>query len=412
MNGNTNVQVNGISAETDAWIRRDWAISIAFLASFLLPTTLYFVSSAPTTQDGITVSAIVTCIVVGHLLMIRWWSRETFTDIAQMPRQRHAIIATYGLLNIALWFVLISYSMTFMFGLSGLFPTINSKVPFRSAIPLNLLLLLLMVLAFFGGRWNHLPQLSPYFLLMFFATAVPTMTIYGWIWSVIQQSGERRDLIQQLAQVRRELLAAERHTGVLEERQRLAREIHDTLAQGFTSIVMNLEAAEQADDMLNSTTQTHLERARTTARESLEQSRRVIADLRPQPLEDGSFTDAIHRTVANWSAKGNVPAHSSVTGSPLPLSAEAELALLRAVQESLNNVRKHASAQSVNVTLSYMDDVVMLDVQDDGVGMAAPAREDSFGLQAMRERIAMLKGTLEIESAQNQGTTVVVTVPV
>jgi len=219
------------------------------------------------------------------------------------------------------------------------------------------------------------------------------------------------------------LLEQARHVAVLEERQRLAREIHDTLAQGFTGIVMHLEAAEGALPGDLAAVQHHLEQARNMARTSLEEARRLVWALRPKPLEQAPLPEALTRVVERWSRESGIPAEVTVTGTPAPLRPEAEVTVLRAAQEALANVHKHARASQVAVTLSYMDDLVVLDVQDDGVGFdpAVEPGEGSepseglgggFGLRAMRERVARLGGRLLIESAPGEGTTVVVEVPV
>jgi signal transduction histidine kinase len=211
------------------------------------------------------------------------------------------------------------------------------------------------------------------------------------------------------------LMEQARQTGVLQERQRLAHEIHDTLAQGFTSIVMHLEAAEQALPPEHPTVQRHLDLARKTARKSLTQARRVVQALRPEPLEQASLPEAINRVVARWSEESSIPAHTTLTGDPQPLHPEVEVTLLRVTQEALANVRKHAQAGQVNVTLSYMADVIVLDVQDDGVGMnhtpVTDATSGGFGLTAMRERVEQLHGSLLIESVPGEGTTLVVEIP-
>lgn len=216
------------------------------------------------------------------------------------------------------------------------------------------------------------------------------------------------------------LVEREKQAAVLDERQRLAREIHDTLAQGFTSIVMHLEAAEGAMPGEWPAVQQHLDQARRTARESLLQARRLVWALRPAILERTSLPTAVERVVARWMADTGIAARATITGMACPLPTAAEIALLRAVQEALANVRKHARAGQVAVTLSYMGDLVVLDVQDDGVGfdpaeVQAPPAVDAhggFGLAAMRERLEQLGGTLLVESAPGEGTTLVVEVPV
>ena len=246
-----------------------------------------------------------------------------------------------------------------------------------------------------------------------------TAILFGyWIHTIIVQSSERKNLIQQLERTRAELAESERAAGISAERQRLAHEIHDTLAQGFISIIMQLEAAEQAMLDGSPTLEGHLGQARQTARESLEQARRVVNDLRPEILESAPFDDAVRRVVADWSAQNGVAAVFTRTGDIYPLHPGVEVTLLRAAQEALANVRKHAQAANVQATLSYLGDVVILDVQDDGAGFvmqeADHKRDDSggFGLVAMRERVEQLGGELLIESEPGGGTTVAVSIPV
>jgi signal transduction histidine kinase len=210
-----------------------------------------------------------------------------------------------------------------------------------------------------------------------------------------------------------------RQIGVLAERQRLARKIHDTLAQGFTSIVMHLEAAEQALPASPETALGHIDWARGTARESLAEARRVVWALRPDILEGASLPEAIEHLVGRWSEESGVTASTDVTGTARPLPTHAEATLLRATQEALANVRKHARARNVAVTLSYMVDMVALDVRDDGVGFdpAQNPRDNGnaaggFGLAAMRERVEQQGGKLIIESVPGEGATLVVELPI
>ena len=218
------------------------------------------------------------------------------------------------------------------------------------------------------------------------------------------------------------LVEEARRAGVLVERQRLAREIHDTLAQGFTSIIMSLTAAEMAQHPFTAgaVPARHLEEARRTARESLAEARRLVWALRPEALDRHSLPEALERLAGEWSGETGVRARATTTGAPRPLLPEVEVALLRTAQEALTNIRKHARAAKVNITLSYMNDRVALDVLDDGVGFD-PARLKSsveahdaggFGLMAMHERVEQLGGALRIESAPGEGTTLAVELPV
>ena len=214
----------------------------------------------------------------------------------------------------------------------------------------------------------------------------------------------------------RQLLAQAREAGVLDERQRMAREIHDTLAQGLTGIITQLQAAEQASQDPPERRR-HFDAAVTLARESLTEARRSVHALRPEALEQARLGEALTGVARRWTERSGVPAQVTITGTVRPLPPEAESALLRTAQEALANVAKHAAATRVGVTLSYMDDEVVLDVRDDGRGFqperapGAPEPSAGFGLVAMRQRIEGARGTLHVESEPGQGTAISARVP-
>jgi signal transduction histidine kinase len=214
------------------------------------------------------------------------------------------------------------------------------------------------------------------------------------------------------AKLQEQLLARAREAGALDERGRLAREIHDTIAQGLAGIITQLEAARQAGDR-----SPHLAQATALARESLAEARRSVQALRPGALERSRLPDAIAGMAHGWSDASSVPLSLEVTGTPRPLPAELEVTLFRVAQEALTNVARHARASRVGLTLSYMEDVVLLDVRDDGAGfepaLAGGRRDDGheFGLQAMAQRLRHVGGQLEIESAPGAGTAVNARVP-
>jgi signal transduction histidine kinase len=224
-----------------------------------------------------------------------------------------------------------------------------------------------------------------------------------------------------LSNLRLAARAAERGraTGVLAERQRLAHEIHDTLAQGFTSIVTQLEAADQVLATAPHVAREHLDRARRTARDSLGEARRTVEALRPQPLERAALPEALRDVVDRWRAGHGEPIEVSVTvdGQPSVAPPDADAALLRVAQEALTNVARHAGATRVDLTLSYLEDLVLLDIADDGVGFTTDgmARDSveagGYGLLAMRERMLGVGGELVVESAPGDGTTVAARVP-
>ena len=212
-----------------------------------------------------------------------------------------------------------------------------------------------------------------------------------------------------------QLLVQAREAGVLDERQRMAGEIHDVLAQGLTGIVTQLEAADQAADR-ESDRRRHLDTARQLARDSLAEARRSVQALRPQPLTGATLPDALAEVVQGWSTRHGVTAELITTGTALPLLPEIEATLLRTAQEALANVARHAAAGRVALTLSYLEDLVTLDVRDDGAGFdPAHTRTDEYaggyGLTAMRDRVQRIAGTLEVESEPGAGTAISACVP-
>jgi signal transduction histidine kinase len=257
------------------------------------------------------------------------------------------------------------------------------------------------------------------------ASVAGAFMFFGWIDEV--QKTRQAELVDELtaanerleeslrenAGLHAQLVAQAREAGVLDERARMAREIHDTLAQGLTGIITQLEAAGQG----SAEAQRHIDAASQLARESLSEARRSVQALRPEPLEEALLPNALQEVAHRWSALHGVPASVTTTGAPLIMRPEIEGTLLRTAQEALANVAKHARATRVGLTLSYMGDVVSLDVRDDGVGFAPQARnghgsaEGGFGLTAMRQRVQSLAGTLEIESEPGGGTAVSASVP-
>jgi signal transduction histidine kinase len=211
-----------------------------------------------------------------------------------------------------------------------------------------------------------------------------------------------------------QLVAQAREAGVLDERQRMAREIHDTIAQGLTGIVTQLEAAGQAKDRPEDWRR-HLDNAARLARDSLSEARRSVEGSRPGPLEAAALPEALAAVAREWSAVHGVPVEVTTTGERVPLHPEIEVALLRTAQEALANVAKHAAATRAGLTLSYMGDEVTLDVRDDGVGFVVSdgpsAARKGFGLTVMRQRVGRVAGSLAIESEVGGGTAISARVP-
>jgi signal transduction histidine kinase len=228
-------------------------------------------------------------------------------------------------------------------------------------------------------------------------------------------------LLAENAGLHTQLLAQAREAGVQHERQRMAGEIHDTIAQGLVGIIRQLEAADRTDE---SNSQRHIAAAVALARDSLNEARRSVHELAPAALEHAHLPDAIAQVTERWSKLSGIEASARTTGRAVPMRPEIEVALLRTAQEALANVARHAQAGEVVLTLSYMDDEVTLDVHDDGIGFnpdslqSPPASRDpttppegGFGLRAMRQRIEALSGTLQVESRLGDGTTIATAIP-
>ena len=308
-------------------------------------------------------------------------------------------------------------------------------------------------------------RVTPFGVIIYVAVlAINVVPICGlaWMdWTGDMHAEQREQTLAELSEANRrleatlaenaglheQLLTQAREAGVLDERQRMAGEIHDTLAQGLAGIITQLQAAEQASaDPAG--WRRHVTAATRLARESLTEARRSVEALRPAALETARLSDALASVAERWSALHGIAVQVTTTGTARPVRPDAESALLRAAQEALANVAKHAGATRVGLTLSYMDREVALDVRDDGQGFdpgqltgkilrnePAPASPvpgrpgepgageadpgggpgpigGGFGLAAMRQRIEGLSGTLQVESEPGGGTAISAAVPV
>ncbi|TKK86633.1 sensor histidine kinase [Herbidospora galbida] len=220
--------------------------------------------------------------------------------------------------------------------------------------------------------------------------------------------------LEENAGLHAQLLVQAREAGVLDERQRMAREIHDTLAQGLIGIITQLQAAEQRHEV-PAAWRRPFDAVMGLARESLAEARRSVDALRPAHLETARLGEALETVSGRWSALHGIPVRFTATGTARPLAPAIEVALLRTAQEALANVAKHAGATRVGVTLSYLEEEVALDVRDDGKGfdLSAPRQEQTggFGLGIMRQRVEGLSGSLRVESEPGGGTGVSACVP-
>ncbi|MFE3902512.1 sensor histidine kinase [Streptomyces sp. NPDC059153] len=213
-----------------------------------------------------------------------------------------------------------------------------------------------------------------------------------------------------------QLLVQAREAGVADERRRLAAEIHDTLAQGLTGIIAQLQVVTSIADTDPALARQHLDRAAALARHSLGEARRSVHDLVPAALEHDDLPGALKKTVTGWEERHGVRAEFTVTGTVEPLHDEIAATLLRIAEEALANAGRHAGASRVGITLSFMGDELTLDVRDDGCGFDPAALPPyggagGFGLGGMRARAERIAGTVEVETEPGRGTAVCARVP-
>jgi signal transduction histidine kinase len=239
----------------------------------------------------------------------------------------------------------------------------------------------------------------------------------GWFWALVALAAAggafavTRYLV--LQQMRRQLERLHEERLIEQERMRIAREIHDTLAQGFTGIIVQLEAAEDAQTQgLKKENVDHLRRASDLARDSLQEARRSVFALRPQALEQRELADALTELIAKMTAGTALQGELLVDGTPRKLPDEVEQNLLRIGQEALTNALRHARASRFTATLTFRSETVLLDLKDDGRGFDVASRNEGFGLTGMKERVESMAGRLQIASAPGEGTTISLVLPV
>jgi signal transduction histidine kinase len=353
-------------------------------------------------------------IILSILLWLGWYSGCVRVD--PLWWARHTVLTgAYLLVGWVLWIELSQLAAPCTFLLCVLYTQIFLFValPWKVVLAFALTGLNLGLEILMNGGWY------PVFLV-FLGISILCIVLALFVSSVIQQSAMQQRLIRELEGKRQELAREERRAGMAEERQRLAYEIHDTLAQGFTSIVMHLEAADAVLSKDVGKARQHLDQARLTACANLAEARRLMWALQPEVLGRAPLYEVLNTLTDQWARESGLAAMATTTGNPRALRPEYEHTLVRATQEALTNVRKHAHASQVTVTLSYMEDLVTLDVQDNGVGFLwgetqrvseRMGHTSGFGLKGLRARVEKLGGTLIIESAPGEGTTIAVALP-
>ncbi|MCZ4101145.1 sensor histidine kinase [Streptomyces sp. H39-C1] len=329
------------------------------------------------------------------------------------------------------WVVIVLLAPSFAWCAIPLFYSGLRTLPARAAIILVAALTVLVVIS----QLRLADGFDPNLLLLPPAVAGLATAVFL---HMQRQAARQHALIDDLVRTQRELAATERRAGALAERQRLAMEIHDSLAQGLSSQQMLLQAAARTWDSDPGTARTHVTTATSIVARNLAEARAFVHDLAPADLADGgTLHDALRALAERESAESGLPVRFHLDGSPggtpigtIPsgtasggLPAAAQAALMRIAQGALANVREHAGASAAVITLSYLGDQAVLDIADDGRGFdpadraapgsgaAAEGAARGHGLPAMRARLRQFGGTLTVESGAGEGTVVTATIP-
>ncbi|MEY9988661.1 signal transduction histidine kinase [Streptomyces sp. V4I8] len=312
------------------------------------------------------------------------------------------------------WMILVVLAPSFAWCAVPLFYTGLRTLPPRAALALVALLTVFVVAAQvqLAGRFDPNLVLAP--------PAVAALATAVFL-QMERHTARQRALIDDLIRTRHELAASERREGTLAERQRLAMEIHDTLAQGLSSQRMLLQAADLVWTTEPDKARAHVRTAASVAEHNLTEARRFVHDLAPADLaRGGGLAEALRALAAREAGSGAhlaVRVHVVDDGRLPELPDRVQSALLRIAQGALANVREHASADNAALTLTLLDDTVVLDVTDDGGGFDptalpdSPGAERGHGLPAMRARLRALGGTLTVESAPGEGTVLSAAIP-
>ncbi len=253
--------------------------------------------------------------------------------------------------------------------------------------------------------------ISPWSIVAVIALRLPLLLVAGYIVGTLAEQERKQTVALSVANVKlREQAATAEQLATARERNRLARDLHDTLAHSLAGLVVQLQAIDTLLKAEPDQARVELAKARQLAQTGLQEARHAIQDLRANPIEDLGLARALERAAIDFGERANVEVELHVSEPKAPLSNEVAAQVLRIAQEALNNVERHADAGRVAVSLTQKNGCLALQVADDGRGFAdADVSEDRFGLTGMRERAEMIGGKLQVTSAVGQGTIIQLT---
>ncbi|MGW8456613.1 sensor histidine kinase [Streptomyces niveus] len=390
----------GGARETDAWDRsfHPWDLYFGVVWAVTLIFTIAAPNSAPVRATAFTL----------FLLLAPWYVWFGRAELMRGPDSRGALVYIYVAI--------------------GLFvPPAVLVGEMRSAafalVPQCFMLLSMSRAMWAVGVLNAVPVIgwalwwrpdgeAIFFNALFAVVSLAFSAVLGsWIIRIIEQSAERAELIAELEASREEVSRLSAERGALAERERMSREIHDTLAQGFTSLLMLVQAVDSELERDLPGARRHLDLMADTARRNLAEARALVAGGAPADLNGNSLPDALRRLAARH---GPGPAEVSVevTGQARALAPALEVVALRTCQEALSNTARHAGAGArAAISLAYSDAALCVRIRDTGCGFDVSAPSGGYGLSGLRARAAEMGGSAEVRSAPGDGTLVAVHLP-
>ncbi|WP_454791448.1 sensor histidine kinase [Mycolicibacterium lutetiense] len=374
---------------------------------------------------GLCIAAIVAVVLLQHtfggnvpvactaltamVVIVLVFGRNIIRDADPTAGPVRARTASFVAVMIGLWLIAIVAAAPAVAAIPALYPLIFATLPLTAALTLTFavtLAPLALAAADHGLGWPSLPAVAAVTLV----GAVAAPIIGTTIMTTMRQRQQLSATVAELAASRAETARLSREAGVAAERERLAREIHDTLAQGFTSIVALAQAVQAESDSDPAAAARHVELIRSTARDNLAEARTMVTQLTPTALQEGSLSAALRRQCDGLAAETGIAVDLRVDDGLPQLGMAADVVLLRSAQEAMTNVRRHARASQLRVRLEQAPDGVRLSLSDNGIGLQ-PGHVDGFGLRGMQARLDQVGGTLTLSVPDGGGVRVVVAVP-
>lgn len=343
------------------------------------------------------------------IVIVLVFGRNIIRDADPIDGPLRARTVAFVAVAIGLWLIAIVAAAPAVAAVPALYPLIFATLPLTAALILTFavtLAPLALAAATHGPGWPSLPAVAAVTLV----GAVAAPIIGTTIMTTLRQRQQLAETVADLAASRAETARLSREAGVSAERERLAREIHDTLAQGFTSIVALAQAVQAESHTDPAAAARHVELIRSTARDNLAEARTMVTRLTPAALEEGSLSAALRRQAEGLAAETGITVDVRIDDDLPQLGMATDVVLLRSAQEAMTNVRRHAHATRLRVRLQPGPDGVRLSLSDNGIGLL-PDHIDGFGLRGMRARLNQVGGTLTLSTPEGGGVQVVVAVP-